>query len=63
MEVKLHAPVVLPPGKEPEVPIDVGLDAVEKRKISSFGALVPSMCNAVHYSFFIFLYWSLHVSV
>jgi hypothetical protein len=29
---------------------------------SDFGAFVPSMCNVVHYSFFIFLYWPLHVS-
>jgi hypothetical protein len=23
---------------------------------------VPSMCNAVHCSFFVFLYWTVHVS-
>jgi hypothetical protein len=43
---QLHAPVALPPGKEPSVPTEwgkrdlwdpeMGLDAVKKRKISCF---------------------------
>jgi hypothetical protein len=30
--------------------------------ISDFGAFVPSMCNVIHCSFFLFLYLTLHVS-
>jgi hypothetical protein len=30
---------------------------------ADFGTFVPSMFNVVHYSFFIFLYWTLQVSV